>query len=150
MKSDLSAGSVYIANQAQLVAEIIEGEAIIVHLETGTYYSLRESAAFLWERLQEGSDRADLLAAMKAHFASLPENAELDLQNFLEELLRDGLLIEHTQPLPDTLKHDGAGQAVYSPPMVEKFTDMSDLLLLDPIHEVDEEGWPFKKKSNPS
>jgi hypothetical protein len=26
--------------------------------------------------------------------------------------------------------------------MLQKFTDMQDLLLLDPIHEVDESGWP--------
>ena len=30
----------------------------------------------------------------------------------------------------------------YSTPVLEKFTDMADLLLLDPIHEVDESGWP--------
>jgi hypothetical protein len=27
-------------------------------------------------------------------------------------------------------------------PVLNKYTDMQDLLLLDPIHEVDERGWP--------
>jgi len=26
--------------------------------------------------------------------------------------------------------------------VVEKYTDMQDLVLLDPVHEVDERGWP--------
>jgi hypothetical protein len=26
--------------------------------------------------------------------------------------------------------------------VLQKYTDMADLLLLDPIHEVDEQGWP--------
>jgi hypothetical protein len=30
-----------------------------------------------------------------------------------------------------------------------KYTDMQELLLLDPIHEVDETGWP-EKESKPS
>jgi hypothetical protein len=28
---------------------------------------------------------------------------------------------------------------------LQKFTDMQELLLLDPIHEVDERGWPHRK-----
>ena len=28
--------------------------------------------------------------------------------------------------------------------MFERFTDMQDLLLLDPIHDVDETGWPVR------
>jgi len=27
-------------------------------------------------------------------------------------------------------------------PRLEKFTDLQTLLLLDPIHDVDEQGWP--------
>ena len=31
----------------------------------------------------------------------------------------------------------------FQSPEIQKFTDMEDLLLIDPIHEVDEEaGWP--------
>jgi len=30
----------------------------------------------------------------------------------------------------------------FTKPELHKFTDMQDLLLFDPIHEVDESGWP--------
>ncbi len=30
-------------------------------------------------------------------------------------------------------------------PIIEKYTDLEELLLLDPIHEVDESGWPKQK-----
>ena len=30
----------------------------------------------------------------------------------------------------------------FVPPTLEKYTDMQDLVLLDPVHEVDERGWP--------
>ena len=29
-------------------------------------------------------------------------------------------------------------------PKLGKYTDMQDLLLADPIHEVDEQGWPVQ------
>jgi hypothetical protein len=32
--------------------------------------------------------------------------------------------------------------APFQPPLFEKFTDMEAMLLLDPVHDVDDEGWP--------
>jgi hypothetical protein len=32
----------------------------------------------------------------------------------------------------------------YSAPSFEKFDDMADQLLLDPIHEIGEAGWPVR------
>jgi hypothetical protein len=31
------------------------------------------------------------------------------------------------------------------PPVLERYTDMQELLFLDPIHDVDESGWPHRK-----
>ncbi len=33
-------------------------------------------------------------------------------------------------------------QGAFAPPRLQRYTDMQDLLLLDPIHDVDEVGWP--------
>ena len=30
----------------------------------------------------------------------------------------------------------------YQAPSLEKYSDLQDLLLIDPIHEADESGWP--------
>jgi hypothetical protein len=32
----------------------------------------------------------------------------------------------------------------FQPPTLESYNDMQDLLLLDPIHDVDDMGWPQK------
>jgi hypothetical protein len=38
-----------------------------------------------------------------------------------------------------------AATETMQPPVLEPFGDMQDLLLLDPVHEVDEDaGWPTK------
>jgi hypothetical protein len=30
----------------------------------------------------------------------------------------------------------------FTDPVIEIYTDLQDLLLLDPIHDVDDRGWP--------
>ena len=38
---------------------------------------------------------------------------------------------------------DASGEKVaFEPPRLERYTDMKDYFLLDPIHEVDTAGWP--------
>jgi hypothetical protein len=39
--------------------------------------------------------------------------------------------------------HEVPAAATWSAPTLEVFTDMQDLLLFDPIHEVGPEGWPY-------
>jgi hypothetical protein len=33
----------------------------------------------------------------------------------------------------------------YQAPTIERFDDLEELLVLDPIHEVDEAGWPVTR-----
>jgi len=33
----------------------------------------------------------------------------------------------------------------FEPPAIEIFTGMEPLLLPDPLHEVDERGWPYRR-----
>ena len=36
----------------------------------------------------------------------------------------------------------------YESPIVESFDDLETLLLIDPIHEVDDAGWPLPAPDN--
>jgi hypothetical protein len=45
---------------------------------------------------------------------------------------------------------DRTGEVPFEPPILERFDDMQELLLLDPVHEVsDEEGWPARSEATP-
>jgi len=140
---------IYSINHSKLVSETIDGEAIIVHLETGAYYSLRGSAALIWDQLLEGDTLSHLTSYLEEQVEAVSEPLEADLAAFLSDLQAEGLviLVEGQQKSGQNSVKIGQKSA-YVKPMVDKFTDMSDLLLLDPIHQVeDEEGWPFKKKT---
>lgn len=136
----------YAVRGPHVIHEAIDGEVVIINLETGNYYSLRGTGARVWEGI--GADvPADAIAAdLAAAFDGV--DAPPDLTAFLAELEAEGLI---GPSAADGGGHgampgfSGARQA-FAPPVLERFTDMQDLILLDPVHEVDEaHGWPHTK-----
>ena len=73
------------------------------------------------------------------------------MQDLLAQLQQENLIvpvdgvasIALDQLLPSTNGHE---KPSFNAPALQKYSDMQELLLLDPIHDVDEAGWP---KPNP-
>jgi Coenzyme PQQ synthesis protein D (PqqD) len=132
----------------RIIHEMIEGEVIIVHLDTGSYYSLRESGAIAWESLARGSDVETVVEALGAHYDSSPGQMRPAIQRLTEELASEGLIeasneTDGAAPVARSRAQVGNGiRPAFAPPVLEKHTDMQDLILLDPVHEVDARGWP--------
>ena len=36
----------------------------------------------------------------------------------------------------------GSERLAFTPPKLERYTDMQEIILLDPVHKVDSQGWP--------
>ena len=73
---------------------------------------------------------------------SLPEaTVATDLAPWLAQVVADELVVEGAGD-PGIEHPPVEFPADYAPPAMSKYTDMEDLLLLDPVHEVDEVGWP--------
>ncbi|GEM_PF-2162020 len=69
-------------------------EEIILDSDREQYLATNPTGALLWERLAEGADKADLVAALLEHFDDLdPERAADDVDAFLDQL-RDLDLLE--------------------------------------------------------
>lgn len=141
----MHAGQRYRINHPAVIAEVIDGEAIIVNLDSGAYYSLRNSASAIWELFAQQLTAAEVSATMTARYAGSPAVIEAGVKTLLDELVAEQLLAPAADAQPTPLPQPANGHAAhppFEPPLLEKFTDMADLLLLDPIHEVDEMGWP--------
>jgi Coenzyme PQQ synthesis protein D (PqqD) len=127
--------------------ESIEGEVIIINLLSGTYYSVRGSGAEIWTLVQDGDavSREEIVEALVAAFDAPRPELERSATQFLDELLREGLVAEvkadQEEKTPRTLP-ESRQTRLFEPPALEKYTDMQDLVLIDPVHQVDEEGWP--------
>ena len=123
--------------------ERLEDEVIAIDLESGAYFALDDVAAVCWSVLAGGGTVDAAVDATVARFDVASETAERDIEHFVDELVRVGLLGPADRPavpaaVPDTAPELGA----YQPPVIERFDDLEELLVLDPIHEVDEAGWP--------
>jgi len=132
--------------------QTIDGEVVIVNLQTGHYYSLRGVGADIWTLVESGAGVRAITAALAAQYDFAPGAIAAAAEQLLAELQREGMLSPQAAPEPiepaasaPLVSLPLAAKSPFVPPVLEKFTDMHDLLVLDPIHEVDEAGWPNVK-----
>ena len=65
---------------------------------------------------------------------------------FLAELEEEGLVVE-ADGADGTTPDLGSASSDFASPHLEKYTDLQDLIMLDPIHEVEPKGWPAPRES---
>jgi hypothetical protein len=130
-----------------VISEILEDEVIMIDLKRGIYYRVKGSGAAIWRGVAAGASIGQVCATLGAESG---HDAEIvaAITSFVDELLTDGLLVEVPDGSPvvagEPLPVVAAG-APFEPPVLERFDDMTNVLLADPIHDVDpEQGWPIK------
>jgi Coenzyme PQQ synthesis protein D (PqqD) len=148
--SDASETALLKPNRPDVLDEVFEGEAVLVNLATGRYYAMDDSASEVWTAIVQGSSWPDLVDAFAAAREASRDGAETALAGFAQRLL-DEQLVVLTGMLPEPADGAGGGE-LPAEPRLEVFTDMEDLLLLDPIHDIDLDGtgWPQAPASTPS
>jgi hypothetical protein len=135
------------ADRPDILDEVFDGEAVLINMRTGCYYSLDPFATELWRTLAPGRRTVTASRIVAAnHGVETEEIMEL-LSPFVARLREEGLLVGIEREVEE--QADGAeGQTPpeWSPgvPKMERFDDIADLLLIDPIHDVDldGDGWP--------
>jgi len=125
----------------------IGGEIVAINLESGHYFSLRLTARDLFVLWAAGVSLGDASALVRAGQHDAPDDlgtgATGAVPSFAEELLAAGLI--EVDPVGSPRTTDADAPAVdhpYAPPQLETYTDLEDLMLLDPVHDVDADGWP--------
>jgi len=138
-------------NTPRVVHQTIDGETIIIDFENGAYFSADGVGAVIWEQVANKASVNDMVHALTQRYAGDSAEIKQGVEQFLFELQREVLIV----PLDDTPSTPPVDSMTPGPnltecpmfqaPSLHKYTDMQDLLLLDPIHEVDEQGWPIRK-----
>jgi coenzyme PQQ synthesis protein D (PqqD) len=139
----------YRSDPRKVVHETIDGEVILIQLETGNYYSLGGSGSRIWALLQEGVAPDGIAERLRASFDAPTGQVEEAVERLTAELVGEGLLEQDGDWLPASRGpvDDPAGRTPFAEPSLEKYTDMQDFLLVDPIHEVSDAGWPHTQPS---
>jgi hypothetical protein len=134
-------------NNPPVVAETLGGEATIVDLDSGTYYALNESGSYIWDELSRGEAVDRIAGGLERRYELDSEEATREVETLVAELSERKLIAPlGNGEIPATAGGNGAGPdpGPYSPPQLSVYTDMQELLLLDPVHEVDDSGWPAR------
>lgn len=131
-------------NRPDVLDEVFEGEAVLVNLRLGRYYALDAVATDVWRALEDGRTTVEVAADVGAGHGLSPEVALAWITPLFRQLADEQLVVVNGA-LPDA----GEPPAELPPLEAQVFTDMEDLLLLDPIHDVnlDETGWPQAPRS---
>jgi Coenzyme PQQ synthesis protein D (PqqD) len=131
-------------DQHRIVHETIEGEAILIDLNTGTYYSLRGSGPEVWALLVDGHSDEDVVRLMRARGPADADAVATETADLIDRLCEERLLEESEmdhEPHASS-EADAASDEPFESPVLERYTDMQHFLLLDPVHEVANVGWP--------
>lgn len=138
-------------NIPQVVHETIDGETVILNLDNGNYYSLVGTGAHIWDYVEKGATVKDIIERLYRDYEAGREDIESEVNKFLSELMKEDLTTSNgadtfhsLETSNDQVETAAEGKKPnFTAPVLNKYTDMQDLLLLDPIHEVDEQaGWP--------
>jgi hypothetical protein len=134
----------YRVNAPQVISETIDAETMIVNLATGHYFNVQGAGVELWECVVREESIDEIVARLEAVYEAGSGEIEAAVSTFLTELASEELIVpaeDLPRPAP-AAPTPAAKRLPFTLPPVGKFTDMQDIILLDPVHEVEPRGWP--------
>jgi hypothetical protein len=120
--------------EEEVASKVIDGEAIIINLANGVYYSMDKVGALVWDRLQAGHTLDDVIAAVTGSYDVPREQAESNVRDLVQELVQENLVVatENGAAAPTEKAMEQQEKAPYDIPKLNIYRDMGDLLALDP------------------
>lgn len=132
-----------------VLAEELDGEVLAIDERTGVYFSMTGSAVTLWNRLIEGVAEQAIIEQVIAAYPDAEPEIGGQVSGFVQQLCEAELLVQGAAgsaangassdgiPVPDATG--------WKAPVLGIHDEMQEILLFDPIHQVDyEQGWPHK------
>jgi len=137
-------------NSPDVIHEFFDDEVILINLEIGNYYSIANVAANIWERIGNGTMVGEIAIGISQAYQGDSKEIEQAVYQFVQDLQQEGLIsLMDADESIDVIKTEtkgNVGSELQKPdfevPVLNRYTDMQALLVLDPIHEVNESGWP--------
>jgi Coenzyme PQQ synthesis protein D (PqqD) len=144
MESPMPNDTRYRINRPKVILESFDDEVVIVNLDTGNYYSIDSVGAAVWGWVEHGATVVETVEGLIVAYDGERADIELGVDRFVDELIQNNLIVpaEGATLAEAKTPTQTATRKPFTSPMLNKYSDMQELLLLDPIHEVDETGWP--------
>ena len=110
-----------------IVFERFDNDLVILDLGSGRYFGVNAAGGQVWEHLLAGGAVETIQTGQ----------SRSDLDGFVSQLVEFKLIIRGEADANEAIC------IIDTTPTIEAYDDLSDLILADPIHDVDAEaGWP--------
>jgi hypothetical protein len=131
-------------NTERFAIDTFGGETIVMDLVAGHLYLFEGGASTLFEFLTQGAAVATLEQDVENRYG-LPHRQLF--ANFVENLVKKEILVAIREDSSDVvLTPQLAWPENLGEIIVCEYDDMSSIITMDPIHDVDPtKGWPFKE-----
>ena len=118
----------------EVVARVFDGEAIIINVANGKYYSMDRVGTLAWHLLTGGYSLGDTAAFLAGRYGMDKTAVAVDVERLAGQLMEEGLVSTADDPPGRASGIDlaPAGDETYATPTLTVYSDMTDVLALDP------------------
>lgn len=133
-----------IVDTKRFAVDTVDGETIVMDLVVGRLYLFEGGASTFLECLLSNESVAAVEQAVIETYGASQRQIFLD---FVRSLLDKKILAESNDDSPrGALSPQFAWPEMLGEIVVTEYDDMSSIITMDPIHDVDpNKGWPFKQ-----
>ena len=139
----LERNMVFSTSVPMLISRQFGDEVVLANYASGIYYNLDGTGAQIWLGINAGKTVEQIVDGFSAVAKVDRSTIDQSVRTFVDHLLAEGIIISG-QPTSSTRDWSPIISGAFSVPQLERFDDLRDLLLLDPIHDVGENGWPLR------
>jgi hypothetical protein len=120
-------------NEEEVIGKVLDGEAILINLATGSYYSIPDVGAFVWQAIEAQCSLEEIAVRVNANYDVSLEQARGDMLAFAGRLIDEGIVVPASDARGDSpAPPPPTRRAPYVAPQLTVYSDMRNLLALDP------------------
>jgi hypothetical protein len=125
-----------------LISQQFDSEVVLANYQNGVYYNLDGSAAQVWLGLKAGRTVEEIAGAFAVTTGGDSGSITSQVQAFVDSMLAEGLIANGDA---DARSETWAPVGPFAAPTFQRFDNLRELLLMDPVHDAGEEGWPLRE-----
>jgi len=120
--------------EEEVAAKVMDGEAILINLSNGIYYSMDKAGGLVWEMIEGRRSVEEMASCIVARYEISAERARADVEQLMEQLVQENLVAEAEAGVVEIGVNEPGNieKLPYEAPKLNIYRDMGDLLALDP------------------
>ncbi len=139
----------YKPNDAEVASKVMDGEAILINLSSGTYYSMDKTASFIWSLISLEYDSEEIINKVNEIYSVNKDDIKKDIESLIDNLLNEKIIIPSDAASRSGDFNELPENTVYEKPELKIYNDMKDLLALDPpMPRLDDIPWQNNPKKD--